>query len=74
MQPLFEEEPLEAEEILALVAFLEESAQGGTSASGPQTLNFVMASIGVAAALMVSFDLLWRRRFRSVRKLLVARS
>jgi len=74
MQPLFADDPLDSEEILALVAFLQERAESGAVEGGPNTLNFVMAGIAVAAALMVLFDLLWRRRFRAVRRPLVARS
>jgi mono/diheme cytochrome c family protein len=74
MQPLFAEHALEAEEILALIAYLRDSAttEDGTSESG--ILTFILAGIGVAAAFMIAFDVLWRRRFRAVRRPLIARN
>ena len=74
MQPLYLDNPLESEEILALVAFLKDGAETGASESAPKSFAFVLAGIGVAAALMVLFDVAWRSRFRAVRRPLVARS
>lgn len=74
MQPLFMKRPLESEEILALIAFLKESAESGVTEAKSQVLGFVLSGIGLAALLMVLFDVLWRDRFRGVRRLLVARN
>ena len=74
MQPLFQERPLDAEEILALVAYLRSSATTEASSQGSAGMRFVLAGIGVAALFMVAFDVLWRRRFRAIRRPLVARS
>jgi len=74
MQPLYQDHPLEAEEILAVVAFLKAGAETGHSETEPQSFAFVLAGIGLAAALMVLFDVAWRSRFRAVRRPLVARN
>jgi cytochrome c2 len=74
MQPLFLTHPLESEEILALIAFLKESAETGVTEAKSSMLEFVLSGIGLAALLMVLFDVLWRDRFRGVRRLLVARN
>ncbi len=74
MQPLFRDRPLEADEILALVAFLKAGAETGEVETPPKSLAFVLSAIGLAAALMVLFDVVWRSRFRAVRRPLVARS
>ena len=74
MQPLFMDRPLEAEEILALVAFLKRGAETGAAETEPQSVGFVLSGIGLAAALMVVFDVFWRNRFRAVRRPLVARN
>ena len=74
MQPLFSERPLDSEEILALIAYLRDSATHPEASQGSGNMTFVLAGIGVAAVFMVAFDVLWRRRFRAVRRPLVARS
>jgi cytochrome c2 len=74
MQPLFVTHPLEAEEILALIAFLKTSAETGVTEARSSMLEFVLSGIGLAALLMVLFDILWRNRFHGVRRLLVARN
>jgi len=74
MQPLYQADPLDSEEILALVAYLKESAESGEPESQGTGLGFVLSGIGLAAVLMGSFDVLWRSRFRGVRRSLVARA
>lgn len=74
MQPLYGESPLDAEEILALVAYLRDSASTESAAPKGGNMTFVLAGIGLAAAFMVVFDVIWRRRFRAVRRPLIARS
>jgi mono/diheme cytochrome c family protein len=72
MQPLFTNKPIDSEEILALVAYLESVARGGEAEAPATSLEFILAGIGLAAVLMVLFDVLWRRRFRTVRRALLA--
>jgi len=74
MQPLFSEQPLDPEEILALVAYLKDNAGAPEPKQGSGSMLFVLSGIAIAALFMVAFDVLWRRRFRAVRRPLVARS
>lgn len=74
MQPLYQSEPLDSEEILALVAYLKDSAESGEAEAQSSVLGFVLSGIGLAALLMGIFDVLWRTRFRGVRRSLVARA
>jgi len=74
MQPLYSGEPLDSEEILALIAFLRDSATSEDAAPSSASLTFMLSGIGIAALFMVAFDVVWRRRFRAVRRPLVARS
>lgn len=74
MQPLFQAEPLDPEEILALIAFLENAAKNGDAEAESSALGFVLSGIGLAAVLMGIFDVLWRNRFRGVRRSLVAQA
>jgi ubiquinol-cytochrome c reductase cytochrome c subunit len=74
MQPVFKNHGLESEEILALVAVMKDAAESGAGEAESSTLSFVLSAIAVAAGLMVLFDILWRNRFRSVRRTLVENS
>ncbi len=74
MQPVFKGHALESHEILGLVAVMKDAAESGAGEAESSTLSFVLAGIGLAAALMVLFDILWRNRFRSVRRTLVENS
>lgn len=74
MQPLYIDAPLDEEEVLALVAFLQDRAARGEVEAEKSSLEFVLGGIGVAAFLMVLFDVLWRKRHRSVRRSLLAQS
>ena len=74
MQPLFKDHALDAEEILALVAFFKDRAESGKADSRDQSLEFTLAGIALAAGLLVTLDLVFRRRFRAVRRPLVAQS
>ena len=71
MQPVFAEHGLDGEEILALVAWMQDEAQAGVAESTPRVLPFVLAGVALAGGLLVLFDLLWRGRFRGVRRPLV---
>lgn len=73
MQPVFRDHPLDAEEILALVAYMQETAQSGVLEASSRTLEFLLAGLGTTVLLLILFDLVWRRRFRAVRRPLVTR-
>lgn len=71
MRPVFAGHPLDPEEILALVAFFERSAQQPDEDSAVPLMNFFLIGILGAALALALFDGLWRRRFRAVRRPLV---
>ncbi len=72
MQPVFRAHPLEPEEILPLVAYFEDSAkQVGDDDSVAPLAFFLMGLAGVVLVLGL-FDVLWKDRFRAVRRPLVA--
>lgn len=71
MQPVFRKTPLQGEEVLALVAHLKREAERGAGSVGPAPVLFTVAGIGLAAALLVLLDYLWRSRYRAVRRPLV---
>ena len=73
MAPVFRDHPLDSEEILALVAYMQDTAQTGVLETPTRTLEFLLAGIGGAVLLLIVFDLVWRKRFRAVRRPLVTR-
>jgi mono/diheme cytochrome c family protein len=71
MQPIFKLKPLRNEEVLPMVAVLEESAKRGGEEATAAQLNFFLLGLGGAVLGLVSFDAIWRNRFRAVRRPLV---
>lgn len=71
MQPVFTSAPLTNEEILPLVAYLEDAARRGGADDGTSRLGFLLFGVGGAALALVAADGVWRSRFRGVRKPLV---
>lgn len=71
MQPVFAGRPLTNEEILPLVAFLEEEARRGREDDGTTRVTFLLLGLGGAALGFVTADGIWRKRFRAVRRSLV---
>jgi mono/diheme cytochrome c family protein len=71
MQAVFEEHPLEAEEILPLVAYLADMAVAPPESGQAATLIFTLLGLAGTAAALVLFDATWRNRFRAVRRPLV---
>ncbi|MCL4838568.1 MAG: c-type cytochrome [Thermoanaerobaculia bacterium] len=71
MRPLFVDRPLTNEEILPLVAFLEEAARAGGEDNAPTQPTFLLLGLGAAAVGLVAADAVWRRRLRAVRRPLV---
>jgi mono/diheme cytochrome c family protein len=71
MQSLFKQHPLEAEEILSLVAYFQHTLQRNPQDVSTTRLNFIL--IGLAGTLVVLglFDVVWNKRLRSVRRRLV---
>lgn len=71
MLPLFVGRSMTQEEIVPLVAFLEDVAQQRREDTGSSRLLFLLLGLGGAAFGFVLADGLWRRRFRGVRQQLV---
>jgi len=71
MQSLFRTKPLQTEEILPLVAVLEDVAKKGGEDTSTAQFNFFLIGLGGAVLGLVFFDAIWRRRFRAVRRPLV---
>jgi hypothetical protein len=71
MQSVFRQYPLQAEEILPLLAVFEESVRVAQPANSGALLNFFLAGFfGVCLALPL-MGWIWRGRFRNVRRSLV---
>ncbi|MCC7177508.1 MAG: c-type cytochrome [Acidobacteria bacterium] len=71
MQSVFRDTPLDADEILPVVAYLEEAARQGGEDSGFGRVTFLLLGLGGAVVLLAGMDGAWRRRFRAVRGPLV---
>lgn len=74
MAPVFKKHPIDSEEILPLIAFLESQTAGGGEDMSAGKLTFLLIGLGGAGLMLVLFDLAWRTRFRTVRKQLVLSS
>jgi len=74
MRSVFAERPLSSEEILPLVAFLEDSARKGADDQRPQGLELLLFALGGLAVCVVSFDAIWKGRLRSIRRALVEKN
>ncbi len=72
MQAVFRDTPLDAEEILPVVAYLEDAARQGGEEAGVGRVTFLLLGLGGAVALLFGMDGAWRKRFRAVRGPLVA--
>ena len=71
MGPLFTQSTLTNEEIVPLVAYLEdETRKSGPDPAGPE-LRFLLMGLGGAAVGLFGADTIWRRRFRGVRKSMI---
>ncbi len=71
MQAVFRQTPLQAEEVLPIVAYLEDAAQRGGEDTGVGRATFLLLGLGGAAACLLLMDGAWRNRFRAVRGPLV---
>jgi len=71
MQPIFKNHPLTADEVHALAAYFENAA--GESPAEPSASRVALLLLGLAgaAAMVFTFDAIWKRRFHSVRRPLV---
>jgi mono/diheme cytochrome c family protein len=72
MQPVFKKHPLEAEEILPLVAYFEHAAKQAGDDDSVAPLTFFLLGLAGMVLMLGLFDVLWKNRFRGVRRPLVA--
>ncbi len=72
MQPIFKNHPLSADEIHALVAYFESTAAEGPADNSANRITFLLSGLALAVMGVFMFDVIWKRRFHSVRRALVA--
>lgn len=71
MAPVFKTRPLQPDEILALVALFQDSAQKGGEDESASMLNFFLLGTGGMVLGLVALDAAFRKRLRGVRRSLV---
>ncbi len=71
MQPIFKQHPLRSEEIIPLVAYLEDAARKGGEADSLDPLNFFLLGLTGTVGSLVVFQAVWKNRFRAMRRPLV---
>lgn len=74
MQPLYGDRALTGDEVLALVAYMKDQSETGRPGDDSGPLGFLLAGVGGLVVALLGFDLVWRRRFRGVRRSLIARA
>lgn len=76
MAPVFANAALADDEILSLVAYMQDRSvkSGGRVAGGAGIFEFLAAGVGGLAALLALFDFFWRGRHTSVRRAMVEAS
>ena len=71
MQPVFENQALTADEILALSAYFESTASQTPPGRAGARVAFLILGLLLAVAMIFLFDAIWKFRFRGVRTPLV---
>lgn len=71
MQSVFKQQPLDAEEVLALVAYFQHTLERSPEDISTVRLNFVLLGLAGSLLLLGVFDVAWNKRFRAVRRPLV---
>ncbi|MCP3981198.1 MAG: c-type cytochrome [bacterium] len=71
MQSVYKDHPLDDDEIMSLVAFFSDKSVAPPESGQAATLIFILLGMAGTAAALVLFDVVWRRRFRAVRRELV---
>jgi mono/diheme cytochrome c family protein len=67
MAPIFRKTPINGDEVLALTAYLKDTAAGGAEAAEDGTLAFLLTGFALAALILVLFDVVWRDRYVATR-------
>lgn len=73
MQSVYKNQPLDAEEVLPLVAYFQHTLQRSPEDPATTRLTFVLIGLGGTLLLLGFFDVIWGKRFRAVRRTLVQR-
>jgi len=71
MSPIYKKHPIDEDEVLPLVAFLKNKAEGKEIVSDAHDFNFMIFGFIGLAICLVLFDLAWGNRLRAVRKPMV---
>jgi mono/diheme cytochrome c family protein len=71
MQSVFKQHPLDAEEVLPLVAYFQHTLERSPEDVSTVRLNFVLIGFAGTLLLLGAFDVAWNKRFRAVRRPLV---
>jgi hypothetical protein len=71
MQSLFKEHPIDAEEVLPLVAYFQNTLQRNPEDPSTARLNFVLVGLGGTLLMLAIFDIIWNKRLKTVRRALV---
>jgi cytochrome c2 len=71
MQTTYRQNALQADDLLALVAFFEDRAKQGGQDAWPGATPFVLMGVSGTVLALFAFDGVWRRRFTAVRRPLV---
>ncbi|MBT3590742.1 MAG: cytochrome c [Candidatus Marinimicrobia bacterium] len=71
MSPIYKQHPIDEEEVLPLVAFLKNKAEGKELVSDTHDFNFMIFGFIGLAIFLVLFDLAWGNRLRAIRKPMV---
>lgn len=71
MNPIFQEHPLEKDEVVSIMAFLKDETEQDEPEDSTALVNFLLFGIAGAVLLLAIFDRLWNRRFSGVRRAMV---
>ncbi len=74
MQAVFEDHPLEGEEILALTAWFQKIARDDQKVQSSSTLLFTLFGFAGTVGVLFLMGRIWNRRFRTVRETLLKSS
>lgn len=73
MQSIFKQHPMRSEEIIPLVAYLEDSARGGREGNPLDPLYFFLLGLIASVGSLAIFQFVWKGRLKAVRRPLVHR-
>ena len=71
MLPIFKNHPMTGEEIHALVAYFEASAQEAPAEASVNRISLLLLGLLGAVSFVFGFDAIWKQRFQGVRQSLV---